>query len=388
MRGTSVRWDQAVKRSHTITAAVEITDREGRVIASTFENSSPRLAVVDGEVQVDRGAHIRRSLALELAIDDPRILPLKAADLLSVVSGNEIRPYRGIRFADGAEEMIPLGVFGLAEAPHDDSPSSFNLKVTGFDRSRRIARNRWDKVLQIAHGTNVISAAQTVIRDRMPGVVFKVLASTGHVTPALTFDESTQNPWMEAHKICSSAGLEVYFDVEGTCVIAEEPDPNSPYARLAARYGEDDQADTVAASILSVSRATSNEQVYNGVIVTGEATSNAAPVRAVAWDDDPQSPTYYLGSYGKVTTYETSQYITTTEQALAAARGRLKQTKSATEVISMQTIVNAAHEETDVIEITRARSGTAGLFVLDGFNVPLRSNRMMQIRTRKRYVPA
>lgn len=384
MRGRSARWDSAVGRSHTIAAAVEVLDTRGVVVASSFPGSDPRLAVVDGEVQVDRGANVRRSLSgLTIAADDPRVLPLRADDILSVVSGNEIRPYRGIRYADGTEELMPLGIFGMVDAPLEDDPSNFKVTLTGFDRSRRISRNRWDRIFQIAAGTNVITAGQALLRDRMPHIVFMTTTSTAHVTPELVFDESTQDPWVEAVKIFASAGLEVYFDVEGNCVIAEEPDPNAPGAAKVATYGED-----YGSPILGHSRATSNEQVYNGVIVTGEAASNAAPVRAVVWDDDPASPTYYLGSYGKVPYFFTSQYISTEAQALAAARGRLKQVKSATEVITMRGVVNAAHEEIDIVEIARARSGTSGLFVLDGFNLPLRADRAMTLRTRKRYVPA
>lgn len=385
MRGRSERWDQAVTASHTITAAVDVLDTRGVVIASSRPESDPRLAVVDGEVQVDRGANVRRTLSgLTIVVDDPRVLPLRAADILSVVSGNELRPYRGIVYADGTEELMPLGVFGIADAPLEDDPRSFEVTVTGFDRSRRVARNRWDGVFQIPLGTNVITAGQMLLRDRMPGIVFKTLASTAHVTPALTFDESTQDPWAEVVKVFSSAGLEVYFDVEGECVIDDEPDPNDPGNQKVATYADGSSG----FNLLGINRASSNEQVYNGVIVTGEATSNATPVRAVAWDDDPGSPTYYLGPYGKVPYFMTSQFISTEAQALAAARGRLKQVKSATEVITARGIVNAAHEETDVVEISRPRSGTSGLFVLDGFNVPLRANRVMTLRTRRRYVPA
>ncbi|MCA1571940.1 MAG: DUF5047 domain-containing protein [Chloroflexi bacterium] len=384
MRGRSAKWDQAIGRSPGIVAAVEVIDTRGVVIASSYPGSSPRLAVGDGEVQVDRGANVRRSLSgLTIAGTDSRVLPLRAADILSVVSGNEIRPYRGIRYADGTEELMPLGIFGLADAPLEDAPDRFEVTLTGFDRSRRISRNRWDRVFQIVAGTNVIAAGQALLRDRMPGITFLTRTSTAHVTPELVFDESTQDPWAEAVKIFSSAGLEVYFDVDGNCVIAEEPDPNAPGATKVATYGE-----VTGMPILSISRATSNEQVYNGVIVTGESASNPTPVRAVAWDDDPASPTYYLGSYGKVPYFFTSQYIATEAQALAAARGRLKQVKSATEVITGRFIPNPAHEEVDIIEISRGRSGTSGLFVLDGFNIPLRASREMTLRTRKRYVPA
>lgn len=384
MRGRTARWDDAVGRSHAIVAKLEVVNVGGRVIASTEAHSDPRLSVISGEAQVDRGANIRRTLSgLTVAATDTRLLPLGARDILSVVSGNELRPYRGIRYADGTEEYMPLGVFGLADAPIEDDLRSFDITLNGFDRSRRIARNRFTSVFPIAAGTNVITAGQALLRDRMPGIVFKTLTSTAHVTPELVFDESTQDPWAEAVKIFSSAGLEVYFDVEGTCVIAEEPDPNAPGASKVATYGE-----AVGSPILGITRATSNERVYNGVIVTGESPSNSTPVRAEVWDDDPASPTYYKGSYGMVPFFMTSQYIATEDQALAAGRGQLRKVKSATEVVTVRGVVNAAHEETDVVQIERPRSGTKGLYVLDGFNIPLRYDRNMTLRTRQRYVPA
>jgi len=41
-----------------------------------------------------------------------------------------------------------------------------------------------------------------------------------------------------------------------------------------------------------------DQTTYNYVIVYGESVDNAVPVQAVAFDNDPNSPTYYLGPYG------------------------------------------------------------------------------------------
>jgi fibronectin type 3 domain-containing protein len=371
----------ALRRSHKVVARVEVLDAAGRVIASTDRSSDPRLAVVSGSVDVDRGAHIRRTCSVSLAGTDRRVIPIKARDLFSVVSGHELRLSRGIEFADGQQQLWTLGVFGLSAAPTTDNPDALEVRLSGSDRSRRVIRNRFTAPYIVADGSNAVTAAQALIRDRLPGVQFRS-ANTAYTTPQLIFDEQS-DPWQAAQDILSGAGMEVFFDIDGYCVIQAEPDPNDPTLRASFTYAEGAEA-----TILGLTRDTDNEQIYNGVIVTGESTTNSAPVRGEAWDDNPASPTYYLGTYGKVPLFYRSEFIKTTQQATAAAKARLRKVMGATELISFTGIVNAAHREGEIIRIERARSGVSGMFMLDGFGIPLRGTDGMTVKTRKRYAPA
>jgi hypothetical protein len=337
--------------------------------------------VVSGSVDVDRGAHIRRTCSVSLAGTDRRVIPIKARDLFSVVSGHELRLSRGIEFADGQQQLWTLGVFGLSAAPTTDNPDALEVRLSGSDRSRRVIRNRFTAPYIVADGSNAVTAAQALIRDRLPGVQFRS-ANTAYTTPQLIFDEQS-DPWQAAQDILSGAGMEVFFDIDGYCVIQAEPDPNDPTLRASFTYAEGSEA-----TILGLTRDTDNEQIYNGVIVTGESTTNSAPVRGEAWDDNPASPTYYLGTYGKVPLFYRSEFIKTTQQAAAAAKARLRKVMGATELISFTGIVNSAHREGEIIRIERARSGVSGLFMLDGFGIPLRGTDGMTVKTRKRYAPA
>lgn len=264
----------------------------------------------------------------------------------------------------GTAEYCPLGVFLLDDVAVTDTAAGAYVEIAGADLSRRVARNAWDATYTVQPATNYGTAIQAMLLDRMPDAQTN-FASTDQVTPQLQFGQSTSNdPWQDIQQMALSIGYECFFDARGICVLRHVPDPDVTESQW-------EFEDTAHPVITALVRRISDSNTYNKVIATGEGTGNDVPVQATAIDDDPSSPTYYLGAYGTVTYRFTSPLILTVEQAQQAADAMLRQVKGATEAVEIDVVPMPAIEPGDVVTVTRGRSKVEGRFLVDQLTTPL-----------------
>lgn len=276
----------------------------------------------------------------------------------------------------GVSEYCPLGVFLLDDVAVTDTASGAYVEIAGADLSRKVDRNAWDTTYTVQPGTNYSDAIAAMLQDRMPDIVLN-FASTEQVTPQLQFGQSSSNsPWQDVQQMAQSIGYEVYFDARGVCVLRAVPDPDV----VESQWEFEDTGHPVITSLV---RRISDSNTYSKVIATGEGTGNDVPVQAIAIDDDPASPTYYLGAYGTVTYRFSSPLILTTDQAQAAADAMLRSVKGATEAVEIDVVPMPAVEPGDVVTVTRGRSRVEGRFLIDQVTTPLDPADTMHLTARR-----
>lgn len=331
------------------------------------------LGVISGSVDIDATASARRRCTVTLVDESGELTPNDADDILSPY-GYELRLWRGLVFDDGGKEMVPLGTFRISEARSQQSDKGRIIALSGFDRSRAVARARFETPYTVAAGSNYATAIQALISDRLPGVSFNFV-SILYATPLLVFDQMG-DPWKAAQDMAESIGCELFFDAMGVCVL--RPVPEISADEIVASYVEGESA-----TILSIENRLNDEPGYNGVVVDGEP-ADLPPVHAVAYDEDPSSPTYYLGRYGKVPQFYRSQFIATQEQADETAASMLRSKLGGTEVVTFSAIPNPAHEAGDVVAITVSESGIDDNYIVDRISLPLGAEAEMAVTTRKR----
>lgn len=345
------------------------------------------IPILGGDVAVDKFASVRRRLSMQIAPDDPKWIPEVASDLLFPV-GREIMVEVGFRYADGTEELVPQGVFRISKPRINDNGTDVVLAVEGYDRSRAVSRARFTEPYVIPNGTNYATAIRNVVQRALPWFndsMYSFMA-TELTTPQLIFDTS-DDPWKMCEEMASSIGAEVFFDMQGRCVLRPEPVASEGVIPVwTYTAGED-------ATLIEVDKDLDDEQAYNGVIVTGTNSSTGTPpVRAEAWDEDPQSPTYYSPSnpesslYGPVPFFIESQFITTQNQAEQAAQGNLAKVIGVLERVDFSAVPNPAHEVGDVVALVRERMKVNVVNLVDGFRVPLTIGATMQFTTRDRRI--
>ncbi len=280
--------------------------------------------------------------------------------------GVEVKIFAGY-LVDGTATLYPQGVFRLQEVDvvsSVDAPGPV-LNVTGTDRSLRISENLFGNAYAIANGTLVGTAIQDILSQQAPWVTATNIVSSSATVAAQSYQPG-DDPWQAIQEIAASAGLLAYFDREGIFTVILDPsqNPKTPSAFFVDGHGN---------TATSVTRITNNSPGYNGVIVTGQSLSNsAAVISGSAFDDDPSSPTYYLGAYGKVPAPPVmASTVSTNAAAASMARALLPQVLGLTLQVVVDTVPCFWMDAFDLFRVYNAATQTNRVLILEQATIPL-----------------
>lgn len=318
-----------------------------------------------GSVTIDRGRDTRRQLNGVTVADPDRVLVPATPTSLLAPYGQQLRVFRGV-----AGELAPLGVFRIIKTTAD---SAGTIAVEADDLSTVVRRNRWVAPWQVT-AVDAADAIIDILTDRFDEVEHAIV-STGYTIGAGVLEAGSESdPWRDAQEIARSAGYELAFGPDGV-------------ARLYAPATTDGDATITypaGSVVLSAVREIDGDTAYNGVIASGEASSLASPVSGEAWDEDPASPTYRYGPFGEAPRFLVSPFITSEDQAQAAAESLLAQVTGSAESVTWTQIVNPALDVDDVVDLTVDEVQLAARLVIDTLEVPLTADGAMSAGARVR----
>lgn len=346
MYPVSDRFLKRLAESHQVATRVQLFLTTGQVI--DIEHTG-------GSVSVDRAQAIRRSCTVTSA--DVSLIPRAPSDQLATY-GARLRISRGVYYGDGTSELVPLGVFRLDNVDGDISEGPVTLQ--GKDLSAIVADDKFTEPYTAA-GT-VVGAVTALIQRSIPAadvISLIVDASIG----SRAFDAEA-DPWAGAQEIATAAGAEVYANADGVFVIASLPElmTTPPVWSIEAAEG---------GVYISGSRGTGSDGVHNGVLARGENTAdNAPPVSYLATDNDPNSPTYWGGPYGRRPLFYSSSTLTTLAACTQAANLKLAAARAPNASGDIKSLPNPALEPGDVLRLLHP-DGTRELHQAASFSVPL-----------------
>lgn len=346
----------AIRASHKVVTRVDVLV-EGVRVGTVYP--------LGGSVSIDSRRNVRRTLSMSVADEDGTLTPGQgAATGLLTPYGVELAVYRGVEYADGTSEIVPLGVFLLTEVSVQEDDGGEQLSVQGSDRSIRISRNKFIDPYQIASGTSVEAAIEGLLRDRWVDVETD-FAPTGVTVPTVVIEaERGGDPWASAVTIAEAFGYDLAFSADGVARLQPIPDPIADDPVEIYQDGDE-------AVVTSLTRTFDSGRAYNGVIVTSQGTSADIPVRAIAWDENPNSITYRYGSFGEVPFFYESSLITSGEQAAVTAAALLRKATGVSEAVAWGQIVNPAHDVLDIVRLQRADKNLDLVLLIDRLDVPL-----------------
>lgn len=351
MRPRSDSFDAALASSHTVYTEAALLGADGSVTSLPVGPGS--------SVDLDGDAATRASLRLSIPVDnDTTLIPDSGTDPLAPY-GSEIQIFRGVEMGDGTIEQISLGIFRIDEVSVHDSGSDLTLDVTGYDRSSIILDAVFEAPGSVAAGSNPLTAAADLLAAAYPDVATDFVSTT--VTVPLTTYETGDDRWDFVKGLCEAAGCIVYFDGDGICVAKPYPEATVEQFTVAEGAG---------GVLVSADKSWGREDACNRVTVSGENSSDD-PVWGEAIDDDVTSPTYYYGSFGKVTYDWSSPWVIADEQAATVAANILAMRRGTGQQISFEAIVNPALEPFDVIRVKRERLGVDELHIIQTLSIPL-----------------
>lgn len=330
-----------------------------RVCVRVTTTGGTVLRVTGGSVTMDSRRSIARSCELRLA----PTADLALDDVMSLLSSpaTEVKVERGL-YVDGVPEYVPLGVFAT-ETAQIAGVDSREVMMTGVDRSKKIARARRTEPYSIAAGATLAAAGAAMLADRWGAVETDFSGLEEALSVGIAYEDgATSDPWAEASKLFADFGYYLYFDGDGVARARIVPDPTTADSVFSFGSGE-------TSRVISSSRVARLDTVYNGVRVRGTGADVETPVQAVVWDDDPMSPTYYLGAFGMAPYFYESPLLTTEAACALAARTIFAKFRGKASQLSWASVVNPALEQLDPVAIDFR--GQVAVHVIDRLTVPL-----------------
>ncbi|MBN6037482.1 DUF5047 domain-containing protein [Amycolatopsis sp. 195334CR] len=330
------------------------------------------LALVAGDVKLDSTAAVRGTTSLTVLGD----FPATPSGLLTPY-GREVYVERGIDYGDGTREFVGQGYFRLTEVDQADAPRG-EIRLSGADRMSAVVEADVLAPFQFGTGASVGAVFDLLVGEVLPGVLIDYdfpAATTFFNAPHVV--EKSRFDFLQ--DICDSLGKVMYFDYRGRLQVRTAPDPAEPV--FLVNHGE-------RGVLTSLSRRLSRTGVYNAVVATGEQAGEMPPVRGVAVDENPFSPTYWNGPFGKVPRFYSSSFLTTTEQCTSAAKAMLERASGLPYNVDFSMVPNPALEPLDPVQVTHADTDNAELHVLETLTIPLTAGGAMTATTREKLIGA
>jgi hypothetical protein len=334
MRTVSGAFLAALRQSHTMQV-------RARIVTAYTEGVPPNegfLSIEDGSVTLDATAQIRGTL--DLTVDGNGWNPKPGNPITTY--GNEIYVERGVEIRPGDVEWVPLGYYRIYDADQDNAPDG-PLTITGQDRMSGVIDFQLLNPRQFTATQTVSAVFFDLVHEVYPDATISfddVDVATAELGRSLICD---QDRYSFLNGLARSYGKVMYFDADGRLQIKSAPDPTVPVWDVNA--GED-------GVLVTASRSLSRQGVYNAVVADGTAADNSTPVRRVAIDSNPSSPTYFFGHYGKVPYFLSSDAIIGIGQAGQAAYAQLQRLLGAPYDVNFQAVPNSALEPLDPIRVT------------------------------------
>lgn len=325
-----------------------------------------QLKLVDGEVELDATADIRGAGSVTLAEAWPTMRNISLAPY-----GAEVFLARGVDLGGGGVLWAPLGYYRISEIEQDDSAKG-PVSLTLEDRMSTVIDSRFLAPRQWLQGTSVGDIVDEIIFEVYPDatIVFDDDSNLSELGRSLIVEESRHEALTT---LATGLGKVVYWNGEGKLVFETIPDEDVPIWRVNAGPG---------GVLVESKRSLSRDGVYNAVVVTGEGADELAPVRAVAYDAQESSPTFFGGPFGQVPRFYSSPFITTQSQAEGAAVNMLRKFLGSPYDVGASAVPNPALKPYDVIRIVY-NDGTRELHVVEKVTIPLTNDAALDIATRQ-----
>jgi hypothetical protein len=377
------RFLNSIRYSHTKMTRVDLYRDQQPLVTS--------LPLLTASVTDDYTADVRRRCDVTLAgtEDVMDLLPTQAegeGGLWPI--GNEIRIRSGIVYSDGDEELVPMGVFRIANPViRVGADGDRVVSIKGYDRSRAVSRARFIEPYQIAQSAfDVPLEIKALVKSRIPTMADDefILMSSDYDPPPRAFLRDN-DPWKDAAvEMAKGIGAEVLFDGLGRLVVRPAPDPIADPVTFSYVEGED-------CTLLDLDRALDDEQGYNGVVASSQSTDNEEIFEGQFWDTDSTSPTYFdpdypeKSIYGQMPYFYVSEFIRTDQQAKDAAKGIFGSVTGILESYDFTAICNPAHESGDTIRVIQSLANADDVNLAQVFNFNLTGG-TMTVQTRRRAI--
>ena len=353
----SKKFQDALKFSHTaLTRAVLLVPTDVNTYVEGGE-----FAIVSGSLSIDGARNIRRQASFNLA-------PATGFDLTvfdKVTDQSRLRVDRGVQFIDGTTEWVTVATLSVQSATR--SLGKGTLSVSAYDPAACID----DYTLITPYAPIGVDQVPLTTVAAIKDLVDLALWETAvwHVAPTVDVVVKPQagtvftgSRWDAINKLGKSLSAAVYVDQLGEWHIDS------------VQTGGWVSCDTFTTGVdgVLVDGTTSKDRrdVFNAVPLRWEGPTGGGLVFVV--DNDPNSPTFWSGPFGrKPASEQRVETVTTQKQAVDAATALLAQFKGFTASVNFVSVHNPLIVPGDVIEVIVPDYSLHQLHVVDSINYEL-----------------
>lgn len=354
MLARPVDYARALAGAHRVYARVDVHTGTGTLLYSG-------LPYINGAVAATLTSRVARRLSLTV---DRSWYPRDVGALLGPF-GNELRAYRGIEYGNGLTVVFPVFRGRINSAELSDG----QVSISAIDRAGDISDADFE-IPHIAVAGPLVDEFKRLISEPIPDAEFSLPDAIGESLPTLIWESDRARALDD---VASAAGAFWYPLADGVFTLRKVPwaQAYAPVFTLS-----DGEGGTVSNAEVGCTR----DNVFNSVTVLAERTDGAAPVRYTARDDNPSSPTYWLGPYGLKSRQVSIQSARGPGAAQIAAETLLRRARALTETWRVECVPDASIELGDTATV--ACLGFTAVQVVAGFSLPLTVDGTMSVDLR------
>ncbi len=254
------------------------------------------LPIWGGQVECTLASRVTRRGSLTC---DPKLTPTSETDLLAPF-GNRLVIKRGLSLG-GREFLFPVFT-GMIQSAKRKSRQP--LTVTFLDRANEVDENDFEAAEETLPGRTLVEEIVRLIREGVPRAEFGDHDHVAIAAASQVFDDSRSQA---CDQLADAGGMFWYALADGRFVVRRVPwtyHPDGADVEPVVEYRDYEYpaeagGDQRPGSIVDAEQGMSREGVYNVVVGVADTPTGDAPQRASARDNDPSSPTYIGGKFGR-----------------------------------------------------------------------------------------
>lgn len=335
-------------------------------LRNNYSAAEQSLIFYGGAVTATLGSRVARTLRFSCHED---LYPALETDPLNPY-GPIIRVYSGIEFGDGSQRYA-WQVFGgrIQQTVWDSGTGTVDVAASDF--ADDVISNGFLAPVNSSVGVACTDQIHELILGGYPRATFGTDDVFNAVMPQLTW-ESDRGQALD--EVAKSLGALWYPLANEQFVTRRYPWTVATNPVVTLRGGP-------GGHITGAQATRSRQDVCNALAVTGERADGTIPVYATSLDENPDSPTYVRGPFGRRTRTVHLQTPTTQGQVQSVSNDLLQSWKALTESWNLTIIPDASLELGDVIGIEVGKR-TGVVQVVQAFTLPLDLSGSMPVSCR------
>lgn len=234
-----------------------------------------------GTVEARLTSRVSRTARITM---DPSLYPAAPGDVLSPYAA-VIKVFTGIGYPDGSREIFPIFTGRIYD--FDRAPSG-GLVVMAEDLAADVVGFPFEQPQPSSAGGSVLQQIRQLISDAVTGAVFDTNDVTDGTVPQLVWDTDRGQALDD---LANALQGRWYTLGDGSFVVRKFPYVGgTPVVTI---------SDDSGGVVMTATRRVTRDGTINSMTVVSERMDGTDPVRVTVRDNDPVSPTFFGGPFGK-----------------------------------------------------------------------------------------